>query len=75
MSALPGIAFDTQAAVRAGEQVLKELMQETRTDAATPTPTQFPTTPNSERQVEVIGSRELGVVGSWTWSWELTQRM
>lgn len=27
-SALPGIAFDTRAAVHAGEQVLKELMQE-----------------------------------------------
>jgi hypothetical protein len=27
-SSLPGIAFDTRAAVRAGEQVLKELMQE-----------------------------------------------
>jgi hypothetical protein len=27
-STLPGVAFDTQAAVRAGEQVLKELMQE-----------------------------------------------
>ena len=27
-SPLPGIAFDTQAAVRAGEQVLRELMQE-----------------------------------------------
>jgi hypothetical protein len=27
-SNLPGVAFDTQAAVRTGEQVLKELMQE-----------------------------------------------
>ena len=27
-STLPGVAFDTQAAVRAGEKVLKELMQE-----------------------------------------------
>jgi hypothetical protein len=27
-TALPGIAFDTRAAVRAGEQVLRELMQE-----------------------------------------------
>jgi hypothetical protein len=27
-SALPGIAFDTRAAVHAGQQVLKELMQE-----------------------------------------------
>ena len=27
-STLPGIAFDTEAAVRAGEQVLRELMQE-----------------------------------------------
>jgi len=27
-SNLPGVAFDTQAAVRAGEQVLKELMEE-----------------------------------------------
>ena len=27
-SSLPGVAFDTQAAVRAGVQVLKELMQE-----------------------------------------------
>jgi hypothetical protein len=27
-STLPGVAFDTRAAVRAGEQVLKELMQE-----------------------------------------------
>ena len=28
-SSLPGVAFDTHAAVRAGEQVLKELIQET----------------------------------------------
>jgi hypothetical protein len=27
-SALPGIAFDTQAAVRVGERVLKELVRE-----------------------------------------------
>jgi len=27
-SSLPGVAFDTQAAVRTGEQVLKELMLE-----------------------------------------------
>jgi hypothetical protein len=28
LSPLPGVAFDTRAAVRAGEQVMKELMQE-----------------------------------------------
>jgi hypothetical protein len=28
LSPLPGVAFDTQAAVRAGERVMKELMQE-----------------------------------------------
>jgi hypothetical protein len=27
-SSLPGVAFDTQAAIRVGEQVLKELMLE-----------------------------------------------
>jgi len=29
-SQLPGVSFDTRAAVRAGEQVLKELLQEDR---------------------------------------------
>jgi hypothetical protein len=28
LSPLPGVAFDTRAAVRAGEQVMKELMQD-----------------------------------------------